>query len=105
MLPFRQSALEYESSNQRPEEVPVRKSKESHGLVKHGGRKTANVSVSGTATEIEWFSRPSVMGECPLHDIDQREDWWYRDIDRPFLLEGRFFLEGEIPHGGWPTKP
>ena len=37
--------------------------------------------------------------------IDQREDWWYRDIDRPFLGEGRFFLKGEIPYAGRPTNP
>lgn len=35
-------------------------------LVRRDGGKAANVSVSGTATEIELFPRPGVMGESPL---------------------------------------
>lgn len=75
--------LEYESSNQRPEEVPIQACTESHGLVKHGDVTIANVSVSGTATDVSSRTRDPALWEsvlCKRH----KEDRWYRGRRRPF---------------------
>lgn len=97
-LKFGFMRLEYESSNQRPEEVPIRKSAESHELVKHGVRKMANVSVSGASTGNSRCSRdPALWESVPC--LKHGEDRWYRGICRPFIVcERAFFLwKGRSP--------
>lgn len=58
-------------------------------MVKRSVQRAANVPVSGTATEIELFPRPGVMGKCPL-------DSWGKTGGTAILIvlsyEGTFFF-------------
>ena len=62
-------------------------------MVKRSVQRAANVPVSGTATEIELFPRPGVMGKCPL---DSRGKTGGTAILIVLSYEGTFFLEGAI---------